>query len=1547
MSMEKLKTINLIFTFCCINFFFTFSQQYPIQLNTIITPPYSARLSDYVESGYDRVQVTINPLDVNLVSYRIKLKLIIESFDGRIRIETDPSYLPSPIYLQGGVPEILTSYDLQPLFDPSHLIFKGISKNEYLIKKKLPENFYRIGFVALDYNRATLGAGNEVAVSNTGFYTAGIFQNDPPILNMPANVVKINVFDPQQIVFQWTPRHRGSPNSAFTTEYVFRLYEVWTDNTNPFIVTQTQMPVYEMVVTGSRYVYGITDPMLIPGRKYVWTVQARDSEQRDMFRNNGMSEAFLFTYGDECKTPSEFTGAPVSGPGMELNWKDSPGQTDYLIQYRIAGSNGNWYEENSSLINKRVYSLNYNTQYETRIKANCNTFSSGFSDIVTIKLPDEPKTRFSCGGEIIIPPLGVTGALPVLGPGVVFYAGGFKCKVVECTGGNGVFSGMCLVEIPFYGYSKVLHTFDNISINSDFQMVSGKLLSVTDEAKNSEFMARIENESQPKGTGIGSNEIAALLGADTTFYAGGKIESIHVNEDGQILVTLKNGDVETYEVEEGTASVVEGSDGQQYFIENGTVTKAGEALANAAGGTGASTKVNNVDSALAMLPVIYFSRSESMKYGFDSMKYEALRSQYLTNNIRDTEYILQHKAVATGEVDVIEALIPGPESFDASGIKFKINETPTTSSQGKENNTRKVNVTSLLKGDEQVLNAVYSVSDSTGREYEKTLGQVNIVAYDKQIIKLHIIPVGSAQTYNKEYISSKINSIYSQAVTRWDIQWHEAFVTDAWNLNGDGKFDDTDKDERMDYTAAMKALIKAYKDENEIEKQSVYVFLFNGDHVSGLSGYMPFNKQFAFIFTKNMGDADVAHNISHEIAHGTFNLRHTFSSENAYTLSQNSTYNLMDYTGPTANELNKYQWDLIHDPESVLFSWLEEEEEGAVVKEGTKVEIKFTKLNDDFEPGKKDLSIEYSITKLEDIAKEHKDVTKAFIWILKDGEAVYTSDLSIKNTNTFKWNGKSNNGETETYIEGLSEFTIKIGVTIEYDYSPENIVEWLFTKDVDFKLTTEKEKNWAVLKWKKDFEELNQKNMQLVSETRYIERRGQYITRLEALGISTAETSPLEYLNEHLVAGDFLGQEIPSINIRFLYFLRKLEEELGRGKKWSQNSATFNNYCALAPFIQDYARMSSVGSSSISDHATGFAFDFDKDKNPYLENGNKYQDKLIQIVTGKKMLNMTYNVFSGNGADEIKKASNDFLERIEGNDFGIGDNNFGELKTVYENVANYSDKVILIKTDKSTEFNNLISEVVSTIGSFVTDNPNILQNELEVQKQSLQDAVETTINFFQLYKTGLDELKILIDASKSGLFINYDMGSNYEQLYSFITDYRAKVNSIITYLENITDLPTGFHIAWDNGINTLKNNLSSISFGSGYQPYLTQFVTKFNEKKNILGTEIKEFPQKLKDETKGRDSYMGGKLFENGFCSLEASLVKAIIQTKVTINNEQMRLMWGGSYNSSKDIMHFELRKQAASTDRPWQKIVHEIDMKDIKDYLNLFKNKNGGDYEY
>ena len=51
-----------------------------------------------------------------------------------------------------------------------------------------------------------------------------------------------------------------------------------------------------------------------------------------------------------------------------------------------------------------------------------------------------------------------------------------------------------------------------------------------------------------------------------------------------------------------------------------------------------------------------------------------------------------------------------------------------------------------------------------------------------------------------------------------------------------------------------------------------------------------------------------ARTAAHELGHGAFNLRHTFSNDNVVNLPEGTTQNLMDYSVGT--ELWKYQWDL-------------------------------------------------------------------------------------------------------------------------------------------------------------------------------------------------------------------------------------------------------------------------------------------------------------------------------------------------------------------------------------------------------------------------------------------------------------------------------------------------------------------------------------------------------------------------------------------------------------------------------------------------------------
>jgi len=223
-----------------------YAQQYPVQAQLVIQPPFGLSLAHYTAVINNPLSLTIWLKDLTMVNYQVRLRLTIEST--RVRIYTDPNYLSPPITLQGGVPLTLNGYDLSDYFYPDHLIFEGISRSDYMRTNTLPEAFSRFTLQVLDYRR-----GSEV--SNAAFTQAYIVLNDPPVINRPANNEKIPSGLSLPIVFNWTPRHMGSPNSSFSTQYRLRIVEIWQQGRNPYEAMLTTPPVFETTVSGTTFVY--------------------------------------------------------------------------------------------------------------------------------------------------------------------------------------------------------------------------------------------------------------------------------------------------------------------------------------------------------------------------------------------------------------------------------------------------------------------------------------------------------------------------------------------------------------------------------------------------------------------------------------------------------------------------------------------------------------------------------------------------------------------------------------------------------------------------------------------------------------------------------------------------------------------------------------------------------------------------------------------------------------------------------------------------------------------------------------------------------------------------------------------------------------------------------------------------------------------------------------------------------------------------------------------------------------------------------------------
>ncbi|ALO13898.1 hypothetical protein L21SP5_00218 [Salinivirga cyanobacteriivorans] len=142
----------------------------------------------------------------------------------------------------------------------------------------------------------------------------------------------------------------------------------------------------------------------------------------------------------------------------------------------------------------------------------------------------------------------------------------------------------------------------------------------------------------------------------------------------------------------------------------------------------------------------------------------------------------------------------------------------------------------------------------------------------------------------------------------WDVEYLPALDFNQWDTNGDGLVERP----TTDYSNEMRDVWRSYlasMQYDPVQQGQAYLFVIPGITEGGdVRGYMPIKSRYGFV-TADATTRDVAH----ELGHGVFNLRHTFSEENSFTLPQGETDNLMDYS--TGTELWKYQWDLIHNPE--------------------------------------------------------------------------------------------------------------------------------------------------------------------------------------------------------------------------------------------------------------------------------------------------------------------------------------------------------------------------------------------------------------------------------------------------------------------------------------------------------------------------------------------------------------------------------------------------------------------------------------------------------
>ncbi len=323
------------------------------------------------------------------------------------------------------------------------------------------------------------------------------------------------------------------------------------------------------------------------------------------------------------------------------------------------------------------------------------------------------------------------------------------------------------------------------------------------------------------------------------------------------------------------------------------------------------------------VPTITFanpSATDPPPLGLDQMRYPAHQGNYTQLKIKQTDYPVAWKALPSNQPTTVLAQVDKELSFPP-GLVFRQNGNALPAQPSSENYQQRLRLTGQAHRQEGEV-TVYASAE----ENAELVGQLNTISYDALYQKLVLVPLNRRLSREDLLpLVDRVATIYRQAAVNLEVDVSEPVMIADWTW--DHALEDGTTGLLSNYTAEMRQVIRALRQQQDTDKKTAYIFLcYQGASQPAKEGYMPKKRQYGFVFDEaHHDDKALAATIAHELGHGLFRLEHSWQTYPA--LSKGSSDNLMDYRGGT--NLHKYQWDLIHDPVGML-GWFQDEEENAL-----------------------------------------------------------------------------------------------------------------------------------------------------------------------------------------------------------------------------------------------------------------------------------------------------------------------------------------------------------------------------------------------------------------------------------------------------------------------------------------------------------------------------------------------------------------------------------------------------------------------------------------
>lgn len=281
-----------------------------VNITVTISPPYSPFYSDYAGPNASKVLLIVQ----NLTATQKNIKLAGELVgDNGIKISTRSNYVPlQPIMLAPNETKQLNGLALKDIFDLNSLNVYGVDKVKIVQTSRLPEGNYSFCIRAIDM------VSNQVlsATAPMGCSSLSIIYPDVPVLINPLANTTIPALTGQPFV--WISNY---PQAGIA--YRFQLAAMpplERKDPNQILNSTSLLLVDRDVYTSTSTILQPSEAVLLTvGQRYAWRIKAYDPTGKIVFKNNGISAANEFRYGEKPFVPSSFT---LNTPELKRRYKD-------------------------------------------------------------------------------------------------------------------------------------------------------------------------------------------------------------------------------------------------------------------------------------------------------------------------------------------------------------------------------------------------------------------------------------------------------------------------------------------------------------------------------------------------------------------------------------------------------------------------------------------------------------------------------------------------------------------------------------------------------------------------------------------------------------------------------------------------------------------------------------------------------------------------------------------------------------------------------------------------------------------------------------------------------------------------------------------------------------------------------------------------------------------------------------------------------------------------------------------------------------------------